>query len=125
MRWAYGITTVPNRIRDLLPRTIKSLAAAGFDQPRLFIDGARDVKNYAEWALPITCRYPGIKIYGNWVLGMMELFIREPGMDRYAMFQDDLVCCLNLKQYLSLCPYPNQGYLNLYNVPQNEELRPE
>lgn len=125
MRWAYGITTVPQRLRDTLPFTIKSLAASGFDCPRLFIDGAKSVRDYSEWALPITCRWPGMKIYGNWILGMMELYIRDPGANRYAMFQDDLVCCLNLKQYLSLCPYPEMGYWNLYNVPQNEQLKPE
>src|SRR3954465_7467772 len=89
--WAYGITTVPERRYDLLPRTIHSLARGGFDLPRLFIDGHE--KSYHEWdTLPQTIRYPAIRTMGNWLLGLWELYIREPAADRYAIFQDDCVC---------------------------------
>ena len=100
--------------------TLKSLANAGFDGPRLFIDGARDVRDYSEWILPITCRFPAVSITANWILGMTELYVREPSATRFAMFQDDLVVCKNLRAYLDSCSYPEAGYWNLYNVPENE-----
>jgi hypothetical protein len=53
---------------------------------------------------------------------LWELYVREPRADRYAIFQDDMVCVKNLKGYLDRAPYPSRGYLNLYSFPQNEAL---
>jgi len=127
MKWAYGVTTVPSRLHDLLPQTLRSLAAGGFDKPRLFVDGAR---RPVPWelkcpGLEVTTRYPTIKTWGNWVLSLYELYIREPGADRYAMFQDDLVTYKNLKDYLEHRPLPARGYLNLYTFPSNQQLAGE
>lgn len=126
LQWAYGVTTVPQRGKDLLPRTLASLAKAGFPQPRLFVDGDSDPLGWERRfpGLEITCRWPALRAYGNWILGLAELFIRNPNADRYAMFQDDLVTYTNLRQYLERCPYPAKGYLNLYTVQQNQELCP-
>lgn len=137
MRWAYGVTTVPSRLGGLLPRTLASLARAGFDKPRLFIDGFGDCETccaYARLGLEMTARSPKIAPpkeldksnktgnAGNWMLGMIELYIREPFADRYAMFEDDLVACRRLREYLEACPYPPRGYWNLYTFPQNQRL---
>jgi hypothetical protein len=120
MNWAYGVTTVPQRFDELLPRTLKSLELAGFDNPRLFIDdwpkqGCPEVLQKYEK----TWR-DNIRTYGNWLLGMLELYIRSPHADRYAMFQDDFVTYPNLRQYIEKCPYPGKGYLNLYTFPHLE-----
>jgi len=122
MKWAYGVTTVPMRQKDLLPRTLASLAKAGFDKPRLFIDDcslALGIDFCDQFGLEITARWPAIRTFGNWALGLAELYIRYPTADRYAMFQDDLVACTNLRAYLEVCPYPSKVYLNLYTFPQN------
>lgn len=132
MKWAYGVTTVPQRADDLLPRTLASLHAAGFDTPRLFVDGAASADAYRalhahKWPvsdIPITTRYPTIKAYGNWVLALAELYIREPTAERYAMFQDDMVAYKNLRRYLEKVPYPERGYCNLYSFRSNEGLAP-
>lgn len=118
MKWSYGVTTVPSRFSDLLPRTLKSLAASGFDRPRLFVDGAQSLD--CDYGLEVTFRQPTIRAYGNWMLGLAELYIREPNADRYAMFQDDLVCSLGLKKFLEKW-YPDRGYLNLYTFPVNRK----
>ena len=120
MRWAYGVTTVPERFNALLPRTLKSLNVAGFPEPHLFIDGGlgMDKDN-------VTYRWPRIKTFGNWSLGLWELMIRHPEADRYAMFQDDFVTYKNLRQYLERVPYPEKGYQNLYTFPSNQELAPK
>ncbi len=123
MRWAYGVTTVPERMGDLLPRTLASLAKAGFDRPRLFIDGFQEVPKPDQFPhLEKTLRYPKIRTYGNWVLALAETYIRTPNANRYAIFQDDLVTYHNLREYLERSPYPDKGYLNLYTFPANLRL---
>ncbi len=46
--WSYGITTVTSRANNTFKTTLKSLIDAGFDNPYLFIDGAKNQnqKNY-------------------------------------------------------------------------------
>lgn len=123
MIWAYGLTTIPEREHTYFVHTLESLKQAGFDKPHLFIDGD---SNYERWrqryGLGVTCRYPNLKIYGNWLLAMWELYLRNPSADRYAIFQDDLVASKNLRQYLEQIEYPNRGYCNLYSFPENEIL---
>lgn len=118
MKWSCGVTTCPDRIEDLLPRTLASLQAAGFDPPRLFVDGTADPTPWNQFCLEITVRSPSINISGNWVLGVAELYLRDPTADFYAMFQDDLVTMRNLRFYLEKCRYPENGYWNLYTFPQ-------
>lgn len=126
--WAYGVTTVPQRRATLLTRTLESLKAAGFDRPRLFVDGEADPGSYSRFGLEVTTRYPTIRAFGNWFLSLLELYLRNPTADRFAVFQDDLVTYRNLRRYLDWCPYPGEldtqpkGYLNLYTFPHNQAL---
>ncbi len=125
MKWQVGLTTVPSRRSDLLPRTLASLKAAGFPSPRLFVDGCNDGPGWErEFGLGVTTRFPKLNVYGNWVLGLAELLVREPHADRYAMFQDDLVTCRGLREYLEGCEMPARGYLNLYTYAKNAAAIP-
>lgn len=121
--WSYGVTTVPTRIASgMLQRTLESLAKGGFPNPRLFIDGLPNAMlGETVTKLEVTCHNPPIRIYGNFHLGLSELFIRNPKADYYAMFQDDMVTYVNLRQYLESCEYPEKGYLNLYTFRENEK----
>lgn len=132
LKWAYGVTTVPERRQTLLPRTLNSLRLAGFEDPRLFIDGDYSGLSWQrEFGLEVTCRNPRIRTAGNWILSLYELYLREPTADRYAIFQDDLVSVQGLREYLEKLPYPDgeegreKGYLNLYLFPSNESLAPK
>lgn len=124
--WSYGVLTVPSRAETLLPRTLASLAAGGFTAPRLFVDGARDARfesiQYSPY--PITYRGENIRTFGNWVLALWELFLRNPHADRYALFEDDFVTYRNLKEYLDVLPFPSKAYLNLYLHPWNKSAIP-
>lgn len=133
MKWAYGVTTVPVRRDTLLPGTLASLARAGFDAPRLFVDGCDDPAEYRGFGLPVTVRpNPPLRVHGNWVLALYELYLREPAATKFAIFQDDILACHNLRAYLDRCPYPDgpvnpklkaaPGYWNLYTAPSNQEL---
>jgi hypothetical protein len=122
MIWAYGVTTTTVRMSDLLPHTLKSLANAGFDKPRLFVDGARYQTAWDDFRCEVTLRWPAVKTFASWLLTLLELYLRDPWADRYAVFQDDLVVCRSLKQYLTECPYPPKSYLNLYTTKMNQEV---
>jgi len=125
VKWAYGITTVPERRTELFERTLASLKQAGFSEPRLFVDNCQTPEPYFQYGLEVTCRWPRIKTFGNWMLSLWELYIREPTADRYAIFQDDFVTYKNLRGYLEATGYPIKGYTNLYSFPSNERLVPE
>lgn len=121
LKWAYGVTTVPSRFGELLPKTLASLEKAGFDQPRLFIDGCKEIPTDLSSKYQVTNRWPTLRTHGNWVLSMYELFIRSPRADRYAIFQDDFVTYPHLREYLDACEFPEHGYWNLYTFPQNQK----
>lgn len=126
MQWMYGVTTVPERAvkvtGSLLEATLKSLSKAGFIDPWLFVDGAtiREAFQMVEkYSLKVTHHYPAVLPYGNWILALTELYVRNPLADRYAIFQDDILAYPNLREYLEACPYPVKGYWNLYTVFQS------
>jgi len=123
--WAYGVTTVPSRASTLFPRTLESLKKSGFDKPHLFVDGAsysQEMERYlTRFALPITIRSSPVRCFGNWLVALIELLIRFPNSDRFAIFQDDFVTYPGLRKYLDWCGYPDKGYLNLFTMPSNKE----
>jgi len=126
IKWAYGITTVPERIDDLFPGTLNSLKNAGFESPHVFVDGGSDLTAYSKFDLEVTLRgSQNVRTAGNWVLSLYELYIRNPTADRYAIFQDDFVTYKNLREYLEKCEFPSHGYWNLYTFPANQELAPD
>jgi len=122
IKWSYGVTTVPLRVNDLLPRTLDSLAAAGFGRPHLFVDSCESPKDYDKFGLSCTFRMTRTKTFANWIAAAWELYASEPNADRYAIFQDDFVCCKGLRKYLDESPYPGKGYLNLLTFPENDKL---
>ncbi|MFA5056481.1 MAG: hypothetical protein WC485_00070 [Opitutaceae bacterium] len=111
---------MPKRRDDLLPRTLASLALAGFEQPRLFIDGSG--QGFERFGLESTFHDPPLRCYGNWVASLWELYVRDPLADRYAIFQDDFVTYRHLREYLEQCQQPQRGYLNLYTFPKNQAM---
>lgn len=115
VEWAYGVTTVPVRRRTTLPKTLASLAAAGFHAPRLFVDGDYDANSWVqEFKLECTAHYPPLRTFGNWVLGLWELYVRSPLCTHYAMFQDDLIMSKNVKEYCSRTCKQEKTYWNLF-----------
>lgn len=119
--WAYGVATVPERFGELLPRTLRSLATAGFDRPHLFIDGPVQY----DWpAHHQTTHSRPLRAFGNWVMALWELLVRYPTATHYVLFQDDIVCVLGLRQYLEGCPLPPLTYRNLITYPNNAGRKP-
>lgn len=125
LRWSYGVTTCAKRVTDLLPAAVQSLAAAGFGEPHLFVDGVHP-QHWNAGVIPepvrrlnCTLRYPAVRTVGNWYAALVDLYYRDPRADRYALFQDDLEASAGVRAYLDACPWPGKAYLNLYTVPEN------
>lgn len=116
MKWSYGITSHALRATSLLPTTMASLKKGGFEDPIVFVDQSSHLRH---WDEKKVCRHKPLGVYGNFVLSLWELYLRNPMADRYALFQDDVLCCRNLRQYLERCPDPHKGYWNLYLWPCN------
>lgn len=135
IRWAVGVTTVPERKNSTLPITLASLQRAGFEDIRLFVDGVEDPvsSGYVYSGLRVTVRNPRVKAFGSWALAAWELMIRHPEAHRYAVFQDDLVACTGLREYLDALTMPPKGYWNMYcwdrmsgrRGPSNHEIATE
>lgn len=123
--WACGMTTVPERrANGLLLRTLASLRTAGFGNPRLFVDGARDLGpgDGSGYEGDVTLRWPKVGTVGNWILSTWELLIRNPDAARFAIFQDDFVACQGLRAYLDAAPWPDKSYLNLFTFRENDAV---
>lgn len=134
MKWAYGITTVAERLTTYLPTTLQALEAGGFPEPHLFVDGLASENGCIldAWpALSHTVRKGRVGVHGNWILSFYELFLRNHDADRYVVFQDDIICARNLRGYLEAVAYPDgldgdpPGYLNLLTFPSNQLLAPK
>lgn len=124
MHWAYGVTTVSQRVPTYLPQTLQSLAVAGFDDPHLFVDNWPHSRKFPPdgvrfGALRYSIRNPRLKTMGNWILAAWELYLRHPDADRFAVFQDDLEAMPSLREWLDMNAYPDRAYLNLFTLEQN------
>lgn len=121
IKWAYGVTTVPERINHHLPKTLNSLTDAGFGNPRLFVDGGTE-EQYRHFGLKVTTRNPKVRAYANWYMSLLELFMRNPDAQRFAIFQDDIKCVRNLRPYLDQLLFPQKGYINLTTFWESESI---
>lgn len=120
-KWAVGVTAVSAR-ESLLNETLNSLQKAGFDNYRLFIDGDWRLNHYDRNR--VTFRIPRLGSYGNWMLALGELLLRNHDADRFAIFQDDVLAYRNLRAYLDTCKIPDKAYWNLCTYPINHKLAP-
>jgi hypothetical protein len=127
MKWAYGVLTCPQRMNTLLRRTLTSLHRGGFEYPHVFADGvshADAVSLSDALGSRLSVRHPAVMVSGHWVLSAHELLIRYHRAERFALFQDDMVCVRGLREYLERAPHPPRGYCNLYTFPSNQSFCP-
>lgn len=125
--WSTGVTTILGRKDTTLPRTMASLRAAGFDRPHLFIDNEKNAGGYmsAYPGLRVTCHWPPLGAFGNWIVALWIMYIDAPRADRYAIFQDDVIASGNMRAYLESLPMHDGHYWNLYTTYDNVRLNAE
>lgn len=120
--WMVGVTTCHSRRVLSNDTTLREeqLERAGFNRYWIFSDGGTpEMILRPPGAIGVTVRDQFGNAYGNWLLGMLEMYLRNPNADYYAMFQDDILSTRNLKDYLEQLKFPDNGYLNLYTFPTN------
>ncbi len=103
MNWICGVTTVHER-KAVFEETLRGVKKAGFPDPYYFRDDE-----------------PRLRPYGNWLVALLELWIRNPTADRYAVFQDDVLFYSGVREYLDSCAFPDFGYWNLYTAHVSNE----
>lgn len=114
--WAVGVTTAPRQV-PTLDRCLDSLADAGWDRPRLFVDGPVDIpERFA--SLPRTSREPRVGAWPSYFLALSELLMREPRADAYLLVQDDAIFAagLGVRDYLEQVLWPGRrpGVVSLF-----------
>jgi len=95
---------------ETFEQTLCELDKAGFkrNQIKVFIDGERN---------------GAYGVVGNWILSAWELFLSEPNAHMYALFQDDIRCCPDLKVYIEkTVNIHRKVYLNLYTSDSNTQF---
>jgi hypothetical protein len=131
-RWAVGVTTAPRR-QPTLSWCLDSLARAGWECPRLFVDSPVTIPGRFA-GLPVSLRDSKVGAWPNYYLAVAELLLREPGADALLLVQDDVVLydreCL--REYLERALWPAEavGAVSLfcssaYTRPEAGWYRPE
>lgn len=115
-KWAVGVTTAP-RDQSTLDDCLSSLAAAGWREPRLFVDGNVRLSALAS-GLPVTYRDPQIGAWPSYYLALIELIMRAPHADAYLLVQDDVVFFQHplMRRYLESILWPGNrpGLVSLF-----------
>jgi hypothetical protein len=96
-KWAVGITTSVRK-NPTIVKTVKSLEHAGWDAGVIFAEPESYIDCGLNWSF--VHRFQQIGIFGNWMLGLYELFIRNIDADAFLMMQDDIIIAPNTREYL-------------------------
>lgn len=115
-KWAVGVTTAPRGL-STLSDCLDSLIAAGWDAPRLFIDGDVEIEERFS-QLDMTLRDPAVGAWPNYYLSLVELMMRNPDADAYLLVQDDTLFYDDpgLQSYLERMLWPGRrpGIVSLF-----------
>ncbi|QDU09831.1 hypothetical protein [Gimesia aquarii] len=112
--WAVGMTTAPRKL-PTLEQSIHSLADAGWNEPRLFVEPETEIPGAAQ-SLPISLRDETLGAFPNWYLALTELVLRQPLAEAYFLCQDDVLFASGLRGYLEqrLWPARKVGVVSIY-----------
>jgi len=96
-KWAVGVTIAPRRY-PTITKSIKALESAGWGTGIIFAEPGSYIDCGPNW--PYVHRFKQTGIFGNWILGLYELFIRNIDADAFFMIQDDIVVAPGTRNYL-------------------------
>ena len=95
--WAVGMTLAPRK-KPTHNETLRSAKLAGFDDIHLYMDGKVEVdEEFKDY--PVTLREPILGPWKNWTATLKELYETYPDRDAYAIFQDDVSFCKNIRKF--------------------------
>lgn len=105
-KWAVGILTSARKSQTII-KTVKALEHAGWDAGIIFAEPQSYVNCGDNW--DCVNRFRQIGIFGNWILGLYELFIRNIDADAFLMMQDDIIIAPNTRKYLESALWFTEG----------------
>lgn len=119
-KWAIGITTSPRR-QGTLRRTLRSFRDAGWKRETVHIFAEKgsahiwDTLGLGPFRV-VRRAAPRSGAWPSFLLGLAELFLRDPKAEAYLMIQDDVDLVGGLKEYLSeiLWPAKECGCVSLH-----------
>ncbi len=119
--WAVGVTTAP-REASTLSRCLHSLMGAGWPAGLVF---AEPGDYYAHERWPLVQRYRQSGVLANFLLGLLELYLRDSNADAYLMVQDDAMFVPGCRQYLEEHLWPEDADLvvSLFDVCATQDRR--
>ena len=112
--WAVGITSAPRKPSTLF-ETISSIRDAGWDDLVLFAE-PETLTDGLGGSIEVVRRSAKLGAWPNWILSLAELFLRKPQADAYVLFQDDVILCRNVREYLEMSLWPRErlAFVSLY-----------
>ena len=120
--WVVGFTTAP-RDESTIEESLESLAAAGWNDPLIFAEPGSPIPDFVK---PETVLFrPQIMgAWPNWLLTVMDLYLRRPHADAYLMVQDDVVYAKGLREYLEeeLWPEERLGIVALHTASHLDDV---
>lgn len=122
--WAVGVTTSPRR-QPTLEICLDSVVRAGWEKPRVFMDGTGPLPERYNQLL-LTWREASVGALPAWFTTLQELLFQQPTADAYLLLQDDVVLFDRqpLREYLEEVLWPGRdvGLVTLFYTGLN--LRP-
>lgn len=115
-RWAVGVTTAP-RQTPTVDRCVKSLKRSGF-HPFVFSEPG----SMTDLGCPVVQRHKRLGCWRNYVQTLRDLLCLQPNAEAIAVFQDDVVACLDLREFLEHDLWPSQrtGVVSVYSPEEYE-----
>jgi hypothetical protein len=124
--WAIGMTIAPRK-PPYHNKTLKSAKIAGFDNIHLYMDGEVGVDEEFK-DCPVTLRDPPLGPWKNWITTLEELYQTHPDRDAYAIFQDDVSFCKNVREFAEKTLWANDernmGVASFYSPSHYERTIP-
>ena len=103
-KWAVGVTVAPRK-NPTFERCYESFLRAGFT-PHIFKEpGVSIDPRFFKYG--VTERAQRLGAWKNWLTSLSELRKKNPEADAYALFQDDVVLCKNVRTYLEQELWPS------------------
>lgn len=112
--WAVGVTTAPRKPATLF-ETIASIRSAGWHDMLVFAEPDSQTSGLGQ-GVQIVRRSDTLGAWPNWILALSELYLRSPQADAYLLFQDDVILCEGVREYLEaeLWPRERLAFVSLY-----------
>jgi hypothetical protein len=95
-KWAVAMTTAPRKTPQVLA-SLKSLCLSGFTDVRLIAEPGSEAPGNAPGVL-VNDRTRGV--FQNWRFALETVYREKPDALYFAVFQDDIRCSLNLREFL-------------------------